>query len=419
MQKTILRDRDSRGYYLLFQMGLLLFVLLIALSACSADAGVFAGGSWQPSGLVHQHIRTLAVDNNNPQNLYAGDKEGKVFASSDGGLHWIERSAGLPAADALHPSPGAINALLFDATGKKLYAATSDGLFVTTDAARHWSNVGAPASGLTSRNYVALAFDLNAPHTIYVAARNDVFVSQNDGHSWSSIGLSRVLSTSSSINNLSFDTDNHQLWVATTSGVYRFDSKKLAWKALNNGLPNNGIVYAVQPASISGGVANLIFAATNQGFYRSVDAGAYWAQSQQSLARTSVNALLVDFRNPATVYIGTGVGVLRSNDSGQNWGGIGPGLPRNSLVYALQLGASNYSQLYAATNDVYMFPGSSNQFSITRLLPILLVVLLFYVLYRLTRRNRRGKQNMLKPERIAEQPQQIEHKDRSTTGNLP
>ncbi|MFL5625312.1 MAG: WD40/YVTN/BNR-like repeat-containing protein, partial [Ktedonobacteraceae bacterium] len=167
MQKTVLHERDSRGYYLLLHIVLLLFVVLITLSACSADAGVFAGGSWQSSGLVHQHIRTLAVDSNNPQNLYAGDKEGKVFASSDGGLHWAERSAGLPGADALHSAPEAINALLFDATGKKLYAATSGGLFVTTDAAQHWSNVG--ASGVTNRSYVALAFDLNAPHTIYAA----------------------------------------------------------------------------------------------------------------------------------------------------------------------------------------------------------------------------------------------------------
>ncbi len=113
------------------------------------------------------------------------------------------------------------------------------------------------------------------------------------------------------------------------------------------------------------------------------------------------------------------MGVLRSDDSGQNWGGIGPGLPRNQPVYTLLLGASNYAELYAATNDVYMFPGSSSQFSITRLLPILFIVLLFYVLYRLTRRNRRGKQNMLKPERISEQPDQTEDPDRSTPGNLP
>ena len=419
MQKRVLRDRNRRGFYPLFHLVFVLCGLPIMLAACSADTGVFAGGSWQSSGLVHQHIRTLAVDSNNPQSLYAGDREGKVFASSDGGQHWAERSSGLPVDDALHPVSKAINALSFDATGKKLYAATAGGLFVSTDAAQHWNNVGATATGLTTNNFVALAFDLNAPHSIYIATSNDIFVSQNDGHAWSSIGLSRVLTAGSSVNSLAFDTDNHQLWVATTAGVYRFDSKRAAWQILNDGLPGNSIVYAVQPASTSGGAPNLIFAGTNQGFYRSEDAGAHWVQSQQSLARTSVRSLFVDFRHPVTVYAGTGVGVLRSDDSGQNWGGIGPGLPRNQPVYTLLLGASNYAELYAATNDVYMFPGSSSQFSITRLLPILFVVLLFYVLYRLTRRNRRGKQNMLKPERISEQPDQTENPDRSTPGNLP
>ncbi|HYL41938.1 MAG TPA: hypothetical protein VEU97_01015 [Ktedonobacteraceae bacterium] len=418
MQKTVLRDWNRGSFHSLFHLVFLLCALPIMLAACSADTGVFAGGSWQSSGLVHQHIRTLAIDSNNPQFLYAGDLEGKVFASSDGGQHWAERNAGLPVDDALRPVSKAINALSFDATGKKLYAATAGGLFVSTDAAQRWNNVEATATGLTTNNFVALAFDLNAPHTIYIAASNDIFVSQNDGHTWSSIGLGRVLTAGSSVNSLTFDTDNHQLWAATTSGVYRFDSKKAAWQILNAGLPGNSIVYAIQPASTSGGAPNLIFAGTNQGFYRSEDAGAHWAESQQSLARTSVRSLFVDFRHPVTVYAGTGVGVLRSDNSGQNWGGIGPGLPRNQPVYALLLGASNYAELYAVTDDVYMFPGSS-QFSITRLLPILFVVLLFYLLYRLTRRNRRGKQNTLKPERIIEQPHQTEELDRSTPGNLP
>src|SRR5258706_9388844 len=382
MQKRVLRDWNGRGFYPLFHLVFVLCGLPIMLAACSADTGVFAGGSWQSSGLVHQHIRTLAVDSNNPQSLYAGDREGKVFASSDGGQHWAERSSGLPVDDALHPVSKAINALSFDATGKKLYAATAGGLFVSTDAAQHWNNVGVTATGLPTNTFVALAFDLNAPHTIYIAASNDIFVSQNDGRTWSTIGLSRVLTADSNVNNLAFDTDNHQLWVATTTGVYRFDSKRAAWQTLNNGLPGNSIVYAAQPASTSGGAPNLIFAGTNQGFYRSEDAGAHWAQSQQSLARTSVRSLFVDFRHPVTVYAGTGVGVLRSVDSGQNWGGIGPGLPRNQPVYTLLLGASNYAQLYAATNDVYMFPGSS-RFSITCLLLILFVLFLLYATYRL------------------------------------
>src|SRR5437868_15452861 len=112
----------------------LVAILLVGLSACTSSSGILAGGSWQLSTLTHQHIRTLAVDTNNPQAIYAGDAQGKIFASSDGGLHWTERSVGLPL-------PSSINAISFDATGKRLYAATANGLFMSTDAVQPWSPV--------------------------------------------------------------------------------------------------------------------------------------------------------------------------------------------------------------------------------------------------------------------------------------
>ncbi len=378
MLKLSLQDRH--GSYSFFYALLLLCVLLFAFAACSADAGVFSGGAWRSSGLVHQHIRTLAVDSNNPQAVYAGDAGGSIFASSDGGLHWNEYRDGLPGM--------AINALSFDASDKKLYAATASGLFVSTGVARHWHNAGA---SLSAPGYVALAVDLNAPHTIYIASRNEAFASQDDGHTLAALAFHRLAPAASSINGLTFDSDKQQLWVATTTGVYRFASGNASWQALNTGLPATSDVYAVQPASISGGAAGLVFAATNHGFYRSPDGGEHWARSQQSLARTSVRSLLVDFRNPSTVYVGTGMGVLRSDDSGQTWGGMGPGLPGNVTIYALLLGASNYAQLLAATGDVYMFPGTSSQFSLVRILPVLLFALLFYVLYRYTRRNHKAR----------------------------
>src|SRR5216684_6772784 len=89
---------------------LLLVVVTLCLSACTPTSGIFANGSWQSSGLVHQHIRVLMVDPNNLQALYAGDAQGKVFASTDGGQHWTEHSTGLPGVNVIH-------ALSFDDAG--------------------------------------------------------------------------------------------------------------------------------------------------------------------------------------------------------------------------------------------------------------------------------------------------------------
>jgi photosystem II stability/assembly factor-like uncharacterized protein len=363
---------------------LVLFVLSLLLSACASNGGILGGGNWQISGLSGKHILTLAVDTNNAQNVYAGDSQGDVFASTDGGQHWAARDSGLS-------SVSSINYVSFDASGKKLYAATSQGLFVSTDGARQWSAVNVSAKGLTTHNFIALAFDLNAAHTIYLATATNVYMSADNGTSWTA--LSEGLPASIAINGITYETSAHRLWAATSTGVYRYTSAAASWQAMNNGLPGNIQVFTVQPASNVGETAGLVYIGTSQGFFRSVNAGNLWQQSAESLQRTQIHAVFVDFQQNGTVYVGTNVGVLVSTDSGQDWGGVGPGLPTNQQVTAIQLGASGYTQLFAASaNGVYYFPGSSGGLSATNLIPIVIILVLFYLLYRFTRRNQRRQQ---------------------------
>jgi photosystem II stability/assembly factor-like uncharacterized protein len=365
------------------KLSVLLLLLTLALSACASNSGLLGGGSWQVSGLTGRHVQTLAVDSNNPQNIYAGDTQGNVFASTDGGLHWTARDSGLP-------STNSINNLSFDATGKKLYAATAQGLFVSTNGARQWNAIGTSVTGLTTHDLVALAFDLNAAHTIYAASAQSVFVSTDDGSSWSA--LSSGLPSTINIYSITFESVAHRLWAATSRGVYRYDVAASRWQALNSGLPGNVQVYTVQPASNVGGTPGLIYVGTNAGFFRSVNSGGHWQQSTESLQRTQIHAVFVDFQQPATVYVGTNVGVLQSIDSGQDWGGVAPGFPANEQVNAIQLGANGYNQLFVAANAVYYFPGTSGGLNPSNLIPIVIILLLFYLLYRFTQRNQRRSQ---------------------------
>src|SRR6266566_5592263 len=172
-----LRIKTMRNPPVISHISLLtaLIPLLFLLAACAPGVGIFSSGAWQAGGLQHQHIRMLAVDPNNPQNIYAGDAQNGVFASTDAGIHWNQRSTGLPL-------PAPIHALAFDGPGKKLYAATGAHVYASADAAQHWSAI----TDLPADNYTALAFDLKAPHTIYTAAEHHrVLVSTNDGSSWS------------------------------------------------------------------------------------------------------------------------------------------------------------------------------------------------------------------------------------------
>ena len=167
--------------------------------------------------------------------------------------------------------------------------------------------------------------------------------------------------------------------------------KGATWRPFNSGLNTNLSINIIQTADVAGGANGLVYAGTNHGFFLSHDDGVHWAASQVSLQGTSISAIVVDFRstNAATVYIGTPLGAFRSDDGGENWGGIAAGIPRGQAVYALLIAGVNNTQLYAAANAVYIFPGSSGGLSITRLLPLLLIAGLFFLLYMMASRSRR------------------------------
>ncbi|WP_156025370.1 hypothetical protein [Thermogemmatispora carboxidivorans] len=368
-----------------FPLRVLTLGLLLLLAACAPSSGILAGGAWESTGLQREHIRALVVNPADPAQLYAGDAQDGIFASSDAGQHWQAHNQGLPL-------PLAVNALSFDASERRLYAATSRGVFLSSDGGGHWQAIdqGLPADSCTS-----LAIDLEHASMLYVGtAHHGVFLSSDGGEHWQE--ANQGLPANLPINDLVYVSDRGQLWVATVDGIYRSDNGGQSWSLLSRGLPEGITVYRVRPAALSGGEPNLVLAGTDQGIFLSHDDGASWQRSKEGLARVSVRAILIDFRSPTTLYLGTSIGVLRSNDSGQVWSAvIGGDLPKNRQVYALALGASDYSQLYAAVDDVYIFPGSSGGWNTNAFVPLLLAVAFFAFLYWLTRSNRRHRRGLL------------------------
>lgn len=377
----------------------LLLLLLVILSACAPSVGIFASGNWQAGTLQQEHIRSLAVDPNNTQNVYAGDAHNGVFVSADSGTSWKQQQNGLP-------SGATINALVFDDPGKKLYAASDTGIYISADSAKSWTKV----NGLPQDTYTSIAFDLKKTQSIYAGSKqHGIFASSDSGATWTAANSG--LPANLTVYGLTFDSDAHQLWAATNMGVYRSSDGGSSWQALNSGLPADVTIYTVLPASIEGGAQGLVYTGTNKGFYLSKDDAAHWQTSQAPLARISIYGVLIDFHTVTTVYISTGtVGILRSVDSGENWGGVATGLPHNQIVYAMAQGAANYDQLFVAINNVYLYPGTSSIFDPTRLLPFLLVIAFFYFLFRISMRRFNASRNMLKPERI------IEPEDAPSTG---
>jgi ligand-binding sensor domain-containing protein len=366
---------------------------LFCLAACGSS-GILSGGGWQAGGLQNQQLRVLAVNGKDLQNLYVGNAQGHIFASTDAGQRWSERSGGLPL-------PDPISALSFDASNQKLYAATSKGLFTTTVGAAHWSALS--ASGLPIASFTALAFD-TGPVIYAGTASQGVYRSDNNGSSWTTVG--KGLPAGVAVNELSIDSVQHQLWAVTAMGAYRSDDRGALWQVFNRGLPTGITINTIVAASTVGGTTGLLYMGTNHGIYFSQDSGAQWSAPQEALPGTSIHAILLDFRstNVIALDIATDVGVFRSADNGQSWSSVASGLPRNASIYALAFGSTNYAQLYAAGSGIYLFPGSGGGIAPTRILPLILVVAFFFLLYWLSQRGRNRKRATVKSALAQEDP---------------
>ena len=343
-------------------------LVLLTLSSCGSGVGVFGGGSWQKSGLQDQHIQTLAVNPTHLRDIYAGDTQNGIFASTDAGNTWKESSVGLPL-------PISVSALSFDSSGKKLYAATSAGLFVSADAAAHWSMT----EGLPADSYTTLAFDVNASQVVYTgSAHSGVLKSTDSGTHWTRInnGL-----PAGALISLLYDPNLKQLWAAFANTLYRSDNQGASWHNMSNGLPADVGINALAQGEIPSTSSSLLFVGTNHGFFLSRDEGQNWVPSQLQLGGLRISAIQSDAIQPNVIYIATDLGVLKSTDNGQNWDQFASGLPTNQPVHSVVQGGDNNSQLFVASQGIYFYPGSGNLANPSQFLSIILVLVFFALLY--------------------------------------
>jgi len=107
----------------------------------------------------------------------------------------------------------------------------------------------------------------------------------------------------------------------------------------------------IQALLIPSSVSQTIFVGTNIGVYRSQNSGATWKQINQGLFDQNIRALSLHPDFPKTVYAGTALGIFKSEDEGETWNewiDESSGLT-NPKVHNLSNDADDPDILFAAT----------------------------------------------------------------------
>ncbi len=296
--------------------------VLLATDRSGVLASDNAAQTWLASnrGFVHRQIAALLLDRSDSQTIYAGvlnDKEfGGVFLSHDGGLSWMQSSEGLDGRDVFalrQTEDGSLlagtNAGVFlrdrasrnwrpvnlaitekivtiparkgvkarttkqtlvtelrarvtaiETTSNKWYAATSAGLFRSTDRGQSWYG----GAVLGNQNFVSVAVRRNM---VAAATARSVAVSLDGGSTWYASKLPAYVTQ---ISGLALDGDSH-LWVAAREGAFRSDDGGDTWDHVMTGLPPSHVSSIVYDDEGS----RLLATAAGQSF-ESRDGGRSW-----------------------------------------------------------------------------------------------------------------------------------------------
>ena len=320
-----------------------------------------AGSHWNAadSGLTASEIDSLAID---PQNAgaFLAISRGKVLGTADGGAHWNVIYTPLPTDDGLATYPASVVVADPSAPGT-LYVAIGGngdgggGILKSTDAGASWNRMPLPGRGGVG----TLSMDPQNPGTLYAAVPYHAVYKSTDGAAtWNKIagrdelkedptgepiqGFGSVLvdprnpstlyvGIYGSGGGLLKSIDGGQTWSLLTiptemtfSGIVAIDPQLSGtlyvwdyyagvlkttdggqnWKAFTSGLPATGIdirFIAVDPRN-----SNIVYAAAvYSGLFWSTNGGASWSPLNTGLTNLDVEVLLIDPRDPYTLYAGT------------------------------------------------------------------------------------------------------------------
>lgn len=385
----------------------------------SQDAGqtwqmVTAGSSWGPPGVAAGWPIDLQCDPRDPDRIFANNYMGGNFLSEDGGATWRNASQGYTGAQVLavrvdprspatvfaagrngiwrcdaggsawyglrnlasdYPLPGMeFGTVAIDPSQPDHVLSGEASVIESFDGGLSWSyrwglwdgGVDLVPGGIREPTVARIEFAPSLPSTVYAAVAErecmlghepcvagiGVIVSSDGGASWrqtSTAGIGHV-----GVLDLAVDPSNPQ-WVfaATENGLFRTADGGNTWTPVSGGLPVRTRVrtVAIDPEHS----AHMLAGADGLGVYSSHDGGTTWEPSSTGLeANGSLHDILFDPAGSAVVWVSDVLsGVYRSTDGGLTWTPISPGLSTRATT-GLAISADG-RHLYAATNGGGVF----------------------------------------------------------------
>ena len=320
----------------LLRMSLCLAVLFTSFAAAPLAA------DWTLLGPDGGSVMAVASAPSRPALVYAATEGGQSYRSLDRGQLWAPAGR-IPAAEIVEMEVDPV-------TSTTVYAATSRGLFQSTDSAATWTRLG-PAS-LQAAQTVAIhprrPALLLASFADSIAVGGTLYRSTDRGRTWTT-----QEGWPDSVWTLALSPASPGLvWAGTsTKGVSKSTDFGRSWRSASTGLPEGATVDAIAADPRSPQIAYTSAAVPSQGIfktYKTTDGGATWTER----ARFAVSEIVVDPLEPSYVYAIVLGQMIRSTNGGASWVVAGSGGTLRPGGYDLE--ATRYGLFTGSASGLFL-----------------------------------------------------------------
>ena len=364
MKYVLLNFRFVPLFFLLFLLGLPFFLSDGVQAVETAQGG--AARVWQMTGPFGGDVLSLAIDPQNSDLILIGTQDGQLFRSTDGGKTWKRIKPGLGVSgfaltailfdrtrpdviyigtqqirDADHDAIGggvwisedhgtnwreltelrgrSVRGIVQSAGDANVFAvAARDGIYRSLNRGKSWKQI-TPDNDAELRGFHSVAIDPRDPGTIYVGTWHLPWKTTDGGETWKRAGSREAgMIDDSDIFAIHIDkNDPDTVLMSACSGIYRSTNASQKWSKIQ-GIPSTSrrthVIYQ-HPTK-----AELLFAGTTEGLWRSTDSGKPESWSRVTPLRLVINAVAVHPDRPDRVFLGTDdYGVLMSTDGGESY----------------------------------------------------------------------------------------------------
>lgn len=201
----------------------------------------------------------------------------------------------------------------------------------------------------------ALVIDPQDPQRLYLGTLDgQIYLSTNGGQGWERLaGFNRP---GLYIDNLIVDPRNSLVLYAAAhrhkepGGFFKTSDGGATWREAKELRAE-----ALHSLTQSSSNPDIMVVGTNNGVYRSDDAGDSWTKLQNTgMTNTNVESLAIDPRDDKVIYAGTWHLPFKTTDNGQTWSALKTGIIDDSDVFAIELDERNPDHIIAsACSGIY------------------------------------------------------------------